>query len=65
MYMIVKNKFDKVKYDNRYIKDHFKQLKIALKPDLYNDIKETAASECKSVTQYLIDIHLEHKNKSI
>lgn len=60
-----KEKFDKVKYDNQYIKNHFKQLKIALKPDLYNDIKETAALEGKTVTQYLIDIHFEHKNKTL
>lgn len=57
------DKFDKIKYDNQYIKDHFKQMKIAIKPDIYDDIKETAAIEGKTVTQYIIDVHLEHKGR--
>ena len=56
-------KFNKVKYDNQYIKEHYKQMKIAVKPDIYEDIKEYAMIEGKTVTQYIIDIHEEHKNK--
>jgi hypothetical protein len=57
------NKFDKIKYDNQYIKDHFKQMKIAIKPEIFDDIKEAAAKEGKTVTQYIIDVHFEHKGK--
>ena len=59
----MKEPFDKVKYDNQYIKDHYRQMKIAIKPELYDDIKEAAVKEGKSLTQYIIDVHLEHKGR--
>ena len=55
------NRFDKVKYDNQYIREHYKQMKIAVKPEIFEDIKAVSASEGKTVTQYIIDIHNEHK----
>lgn len=55
-------KFNKIEYDNNYIKEHYKQMKIAVKPEIFEDIKAVSAMEGKTVTQYIIDIHNEHKN---
>ena len=55
------DKFDKVKYNNQYNKDNYKRFNISVKPEIYEDIKDTAQSLGKSVTQYIIDLHFNSK----
>ena len=55
-----KNSPAKIAANNRYTKSHYKQLKINIKPETADEIKETAAAEGQSVTSYLVGLHKKH-----
>ena len=50
----------KTEYKKQYNKEKYKQIKVSYRPELADEIKETARSEGKSIAGYLSDLHKEH-----
>lgn len=56
------NKFDKIKYNREYSEKHYKRFTMYALPEVYEDIKKSAENAEKSVTKYLVDLHLKYKD---
>ena len=48
-----KKKFDKVKYDNEYIKNNYKRINLLLKPEIAEEIADYCNSKGISKSQFL------------
>lgn len=56
-----KNSNAKIKANNKYRNAHYKSISVMILPEKAEEIKVTAKAEGKSLAQYIIDIHSEHK----
>lgn len=58
-----KNSSAKIAANNRYTKNHYKKITVCYKPDVAEEIKETAKAENKSVASYFLNLHQKHKEE--
>ena len=57
-----KNSDAKIRANNKYRNSHYKSISIMISPEIADDIKATARSEGKSLAQYIVDLHKNHKD---
>ena len=55
-----KNSQARIKANNRYRTKTYKRLAMDIRPEVVEEIKETAAAEGLSVTSYLVGLHKKH-----
>lgn len=60
-----KDKFNKVKYDNEYIKNNYKRMNLLFKPEIAQEIEDYCTSRNISKSQFIAKAALYYINNEI